>query len=107
MEALKLTGREKQIYVEAERAIGGTGLPLHSVAHGFAGAYDDILATRTSSKQPGSTLGSGHAAKRPELWNKEFPEANAGSSSWRTRSTNRSRGSSLLAARSNVGSNEK
>ncbi len=42
-EALKLTGREKQIYVEAERAIGGTGLPLHSVAHGFAGAYDDIL----------------------------------------------------------------
>ena len=43
MEALKLTGREKQIYVEAERAIGGTGLPLHSVAHGFAGAYDDIL----------------------------------------------------------------
>ena len=40
MEALKLTGREKQIYVEAERAIAGTGLPLHSVAHEFARAFD-------------------------------------------------------------------
>jgi integrase len=40
MEALKLTGREKQIYVEAERAIVGTGLPLHSVAHEFARAFD-------------------------------------------------------------------
>jgi integrase len=40
MEALKLTGREKQIYVEAERAISGTGLPLHSVAHEFARAFD-------------------------------------------------------------------
>jgi integrase len=40
IEALKLTGREKQIYVEAERAIAGTGLPLHSVAHEFARAYD-------------------------------------------------------------------
>ena len=39
MEALKLTGREKQIYVEAERAIAGTGLPLHSVAHEFARAF--------------------------------------------------------------------
>jgi hypothetical protein len=29
IEALKLTGREKQIYVEAERAIAGTGLPLN------------------------------------------------------------------------------
>ena len=38
MEALKLTGREKQIYVEAERAIAETGLPLHSVAHEFARA---------------------------------------------------------------------
>jgi integrase len=40
MEALKLTGREKQIYVEAERAIAGTGLPLHTVAHEFARAYE-------------------------------------------------------------------
>src|SRR6266571_301978 len=40
MEALKLTGREKQIYVEAERVIAATGLPLHSVAHEFARAYD-------------------------------------------------------------------
>jgi integrase len=40
VEALKLTGREKQIYVEAERAIAGTGLPLHSVAHEFARAFD-------------------------------------------------------------------
>ena len=40
MEALKLTGREKQIYVEAERAIAATGLPLHSVAHEFARAFD-------------------------------------------------------------------
>jgi integrase len=40
MEALKLTGREKQIYVEAERAIAGTGLLLHSVAHEFARAFD-------------------------------------------------------------------
>jgi integrase len=37
---LKLTGREKQIYVEAERAIAGTDLPLHSVAHEFARAFD-------------------------------------------------------------------
>jgi hypothetical protein len=40
IEALKLTGREKQIYVEAERAIARTGLPLHSVAHDFARAFD-------------------------------------------------------------------
>jgi len=40
MEALKLTGQQKQIYVEAERAIAGTGLPLHSVAHEFARAFD-------------------------------------------------------------------
>ena len=36
-------GREKQIYVEAERAIAGTGLPLHSVAHEFARGAFDIL----------------------------------------------------------------
>src|SRR5206468_10594320 len=40
IEALKLTGAERQIYVEAERAIVGTGLPLHSVAHEFARAFD-------------------------------------------------------------------
>jgi integrase len=40
IEALKLTGREKQIYVEAERAIAATGLPLHSVAHEFARAFN-------------------------------------------------------------------
>jgi integrase len=40
MEALKLTGAERQIYVEAERAIAGTGLPLHSVAHEFARAFN-------------------------------------------------------------------
>jgi integrase len=40
MEALKLTGQQKQIYVEAERAIAGTGLPLHSVAHEFARAFN-------------------------------------------------------------------
>ena len=40
LEALKLTGREKQIYVEAERAIAASGLPLHSVAHEFARAFD-------------------------------------------------------------------
>jgi integrase len=39
LEALKLTGAERQIYVEAERAIAGTGLPLHSVAHEFARAF--------------------------------------------------------------------
>ena len=38
MEALKLTGRE-QIYVEAERAISATGLPLHTIAHEYARAY--------------------------------------------------------------------
>ena len=40
IEASKLTGRERQIYVEAERAIAGTGLLLHSVAHEFARAFD-------------------------------------------------------------------
>ena len=40
MEALKLTGQERQIYVEAERAIAGTGLPMHSVAHEFRRAFD-------------------------------------------------------------------
>jgi hypothetical protein len=39
MEALKLTGADRQIYVEAERAIAPTGLPLHSVAHEFARAF--------------------------------------------------------------------
>jgi integrase len=40
LEALKLTGADKQIYVEAARAIEATGLPLHSVAHEFARAFD-------------------------------------------------------------------
>jgi integrase len=40
LQALKLTGREKEIYVEAERAIAATGLPLHSAAHEFARAFD-------------------------------------------------------------------
>jgi hypothetical protein len=40
LEALKLTGQERQIYVEAERAITPTGLPLHSVAHEFARAFE-------------------------------------------------------------------
>jgi integrase len=40
LQALKLTGREKEIYVEADRAIATTGLPLHSVAHEFARAYE-------------------------------------------------------------------
>jgi integrase len=40
LQALKLSGREKEIYVEAERAIAATGLPLHSVAHEFARAFD-------------------------------------------------------------------
>jgi integrase len=39
LEALKLTGAERQIYVEAERTIRATGLPLHSVAHEFARAF--------------------------------------------------------------------
>ena len=39
-EALKLTGREKQIYVEAERALSGIGLPLHTVAHEYARAHE-------------------------------------------------------------------
>jgi integrase len=40
LQALKLTGREKEIFVEAQRAIAATGLPLHSVAHEFARAFD-------------------------------------------------------------------
>ena len=40
LEALKLTGREKQIYVEAEQVLTRTGIPLHSVAHEFARCFD-------------------------------------------------------------------
>jgi hypothetical protein len=40
LEALKLTGREKQIYVEAEQVLARTGIPLHSVAHEFARCFD-------------------------------------------------------------------
>jgi integrase len=39
LESLKLTGGDRQIYVEAEQAIEGTGLSLHSVAHEFARAF--------------------------------------------------------------------
>src|SRR5262245_7621484 len=40
VEALKLTGAERQIYVEAERTLQAIGLPLHSVAHEFARAFN-------------------------------------------------------------------
>jgi integrase len=40
LEALKLSGGDKQIYVEAKQAIARTGIPLHSVAHEFARAFD-------------------------------------------------------------------
>jgi len=40
MEALKLTGREKQIYVAAEKAIAHTKLSLDSAAREFARAFD-------------------------------------------------------------------
>jgi integrase len=40
MEALKLTGREKQIYVAAEQALTRTGLPLDSAAREFARCFD-------------------------------------------------------------------
>ncbi|MBA2270659.1 MAG: site-specific integrase [Chthoniobacterales bacterium] len=39
MQALKLTGREKQIYVEAERALKDTGMQLDAVARDFARAF--------------------------------------------------------------------
>jgi integrase len=65
LEALKLTGAERQIYVEAERAIAGTGLPLHSVAHEFARAFDIlgganiVEAARYYAKQ--------HDARLPQM----------------------------------------
>jgi integrase len=40
LEALKLTGADKQIYTQANQAIAATGLPLNSVAHEFARAFD-------------------------------------------------------------------
>ncbi len=40
MEVLKLTGQDKQIYVEAQQAIAPTGLPLHCVAHEFARCWN-------------------------------------------------------------------
>ena len=39
LESLKLTGADRQIYIEAEQAIEGTGLSLHSVAHEFQRAF--------------------------------------------------------------------
>jgi hypothetical protein len=38
LQALKLTGAERQIYVEAERAVAPTGVPLDSAAREFARA---------------------------------------------------------------------
>jgi integrase len=40
LEVLKLSGRDKQIYVEAKQVLSRTGIPLHSVAHEFARAFD-------------------------------------------------------------------
>jgi integrase len=40
LEALKLTGADKQIYVQAQDTIAPTGIPLLSVAHEFARAFD-------------------------------------------------------------------
>ena len=40
LEALKLTGSDKQIYVEAKQVLARTGIPLHSVAHEFARCFD-------------------------------------------------------------------
>src|SRR5438552_3280471 len=40
LEALKLTGSDKRIYVEAKQALARTGIPLHSVAHEFARCFD-------------------------------------------------------------------
>ena len=40
IEVLKLTGRERQIFVAAEQAIAPTGLPLDSVAREFARAFE-------------------------------------------------------------------
>jgi integrase len=40
LEALKLTGADKQIYTQAKETIAPTGVPLLSVAHEFARAFD-------------------------------------------------------------------
>jgi integrase len=40
LQALKLTGAERQIYVEASRAVERTGIPLNSAACEFARAFD-------------------------------------------------------------------
>jgi integrase len=40
LEALKLTGREKQIYVEAQQVIARTGIPLSSAAREFARCFE-------------------------------------------------------------------
>jgi integrase len=45
MEALSLTGRDRQIYVEAQNTIEPTGLPLLSVAHKFAEAFEILGST--------------------------------------------------------------
>ncbi|MEO6871119.1 MAG: hypothetical protein ABI233_02740, partial [Chthoniobacterales bacterium] len=40
LEALKLTGEERQLYVAAQRVIDHTGIPLDSAAREFARAFD-------------------------------------------------------------------
>jgi len=50
MEALKLTGADRQIYVEAERAIAPTGLPLHSVVARFSNSILAVASDRTRLK---------------------------------------------------------
>src|SRR5436309_15479459 len=39
LEALKLTGSDKQIYVEAKQVLKRSGIPLHSVAHAVARCF--------------------------------------------------------------------
>src|SRR5262245_4088056 len=45
LESLKLTGADRQRYVEAEQAIKGTGLALNSVALEFARAFKILGGT--------------------------------------------------------------
>jgi len=40
LEALKLTGREKQVYADASQTVARTGIPLSSVAREFVRAWD-------------------------------------------------------------------
>ena len=47
LEALKLTGREKQIYVDASQTVARTGIPLSSVAREH---YFDIVESRAAKE---------------------------------------------------------